>query len=742
MKYILCLLILTGCTKDKYSSSFYTAQDKNNSLMKAIKKNNLDEVNLAIEQCSYLTNTTSIFGILATALEENQIEIFEYLLSSRYTSFTNNDDLFSFLNYAIEENQLEVIQYAIEKGFPVNYTESYYGRSLLHIAANKGKNDIIDYLVSQKADLNIFTCNDVTGWQATPLNFTVYSDQANTAKHIIENYSNQITNLSYTIQSMLYNALERPSINIMKYLVNDYKIPLEPSYMFTAIDSLDTNFLQFLYDNGLTNINITNHAGHNLIQALDYSINNGLMSDYTTEMVQATKNWIRNKLWSFDLSKFPKDTIEQFDLLTIAIKNHHLETVKFGIEQGFPIDFTESTNGYSLLHVTATEGNSEIFDYLMSKGANINLTSKEGFIAPIYAIKSNYNKFIAAIIDKYSNQITNTPSFYDQLFCHSLYQGISGIWFDLLHNQNYKLTDEQLFPVLLTMNTNTIDYLFNQGLSNIYIKNNQGQNPLQYLQSQIDQSIISNYSTDKLNETKHWYKMKEWDYQTEYSSSKNLNKQFQLLKKAVKDNQINIIKYGSSQYFGANTREYNTFDDSEGPSLLHYAAFEGNKEIFDYLMWNGGDLNLITGDEATGLFNVPLYAVLGDKVEMLNYILSKYSDKITNYIEGQSLTDTIYLESIRNYSSNILSYLINEVKYSVDDSSLFFGTMYMNTNSLEYLYNIGITNFNVLNKDGLTPLEWIESSDSKEIRKRYSDEQVNGVKTWLKQKSVLKTKNS
>lgn len=92
--------------------------------------------------------------------------------------------------------------------------------------------------------------------------------------------------------------------------------------------------------------------------------------------------------------------------------------------------------------------------------------------------------------------------------------------------------------------------------------------------------------------------------------------------------------------------------------------------------------------------------------------MENHSNQITNYVLGQTLKDTIYLNALRHYSPNILSYLIDEDNYNIDNSSIFFATMYINA----IAPNIEVT-----------ALEWIKSTNSKKIREKYTEDQVNGA---------------
>ncbi len=216
-------------------------------------------------------------------------------LVKSYDELTNTTDQFYFLENAIIKSNLDIVKYAIDNGFPVNCIDPYYERNLLHISANNGEIEIFDYLMSKGADINHFTCNDVTGWLATPLIFTVYSDQVDTTKHILENYSDQITNINDITANILNTSLRRGKFLILQYIVDEYQEQLKPSDIFVAIDSMDTNILEFIYKKGITNLSITNRAGKTPRQSLQYSLENNLIFDYSPQQIEELDTWIESK---------------------------------------------------------------------------------------------------------------------------------------------------------------------------------------------------------------------------------------------------------------------------------------------------------------------------------------------------------------------------------------------------------------------------------------------------------------
>jgi ankyrin repeat protein len=74
----------------------------------------------------------------------------------------------------------------------------------------------------------------------------------------------------------------------------------------------------------------------------------------------------------------PLDDTDTFDLLEWAINRERLGIVKSMIEQGIDVNMEGGWNSATPLHAAASRRSMEVVQYLISKGANVNATDKDG----------------------------------------------------------------------------------------------------------------------------------------------------------------------------------------------------------------------------------------------------------------------------------------------------------------------------------------------------------------------------
>ncbi len=76
-------------------------------------------------------------------------------------------------------------------------------------------------------------------------------------------------------------------------------------------------------------------------------------------------------------------------VLNTAVRSNHIGVVRFLVEAGAPINLLSEDRGYSPLMDAVKKGAAEIRDYLLSLGADPNLTSKDGQNALVIAVGCN-----------------------------------------------------------------------------------------------------------------------------------------------------------------------------------------------------------------------------------------------------------------------------------------------------------------------------------------------------------------
>lgn len=76
-------------------------------------------------------------------------------------------------------------------------------------------------------------------------------------------------------------------------------------------------------------------------------------------------------------------------LLGLALRNKHQAVAELLVENGAALDLQSEDRGYSALMDAAAAGSAEAVDYLLKRGANPNLTSKDGQTALVIAVGRN-----------------------------------------------------------------------------------------------------------------------------------------------------------------------------------------------------------------------------------------------------------------------------------------------------------------------------------------------------------------
>ncbi len=76
-------------------------------------------------------------------------------------------------------------------------------------------------------------------------------------------------------------------------------------------------------------------------------------------------------------------------LLGLALRNKHQAVAELLVEHGAALDLQSEDRGYSALMDATAAGSSEAVDYLLKRGANPNLSSKDGQTALVIAVGRN-----------------------------------------------------------------------------------------------------------------------------------------------------------------------------------------------------------------------------------------------------------------------------------------------------------------------------------------------------------------
>jgi ankyrin repeat protein len=275
-----------------------------------------------------------------------------------------------------------------------------YGNSLLHLAAREGNVDIINYLVSEGANVNSRNIAD-----ETPIHLAANSGNLDVVIQLISNGAN--INVKDSIgNTPLHDAAENDHIQIVKYLIsqkaeintqnNGHQSPLHEAVEFDKVE-----MSKLLVSEG-ANVNTQDEDRRSPLHAAVVNENLELVKYLTANGAEVNAK-----------DKFDRTPLHQ------AAYVGNLDVVKHLILQGSDIDEKgafylhlgkmELTLNCTPLHIAAKNGHFEVVKFLVYQGADVNLKNNDGDSVLDLAQTSGHTEsiaFIAAFAEK-NAQIEN-----------------------------------------------------------------------------------------------------------------------------------------------------------------------------------------------------------------------------------------------------------------------------------------------------------------------------------------------
>ncbi|CAG5088604.1 Similar to RF_0381: Putative ankyrin repeat protein RF_0381 (Rickettsia felis (strain ATCC VR-1525 / URRWXCal2)), partial [Cotesia congregata] len=122
-----------------------------------------------------------------------------------------------------------------------------------------------------------------------------------------------------------------------------------------------------------------------------------------------------------DINWLPINSILRLSPLIIAARCGHLEIIKFLIEQGLDVNFTESECGSSLLHHAAASSNCKLVKFLLDNNAKINAKNHNGETPLLCAISSEKINIVKLLIARGADINNGQGSIERSTEIHSVY---------------------------------------------------------------------------------------------------------------------------------------------------------------------------------------------------------------------------------------------------------------------------------------------------------------------------------
>ena len=359
---------------------------------------------------------------LHLAAQNGHFEICEALLQKYNFDIHATDDFScTALHGAAWSGDLELLEYLIENGSDI-FSETKDGRSCLHLAAQNGHFEICKALL-QKYNFDIHTTDD-SSW--TALHGAAWGGDVELLQDLIENGSDVFSETKDG-RSCLHVAAERGHLKICRALLQNYDFDVYArddsglSVLHLAAWGGDLELFEYLVENGSDIFSKIKDGGSCLHLAAEngqFKICKALLQKYNFD-IHATddSSWtaLHSAAWSGDLellqyliengSDIFSETNDGRSCLHLAAKRGHLKICR-ALLQNYNLDmYARDDSGLCVLHHAAWSGDLELFQYLIEKGSDIFIKTKNNSSCLHFAAKVGSLKICRAVLQNYNFDI-------------------------------------------------------------------------------------------------------------------------------------------------------------------------------------------------------------------------------------------------------------------------------------------------------------------------------------------------
>jgi ankyrin repeat protein len=301
----------------------------------------------------------------------------------------------------IRNKDLEGLRAIISKNKGILNNMDSNGDYMLNVAVIEGNIEIVEYLVSQGADINI---KDGSG--ETPLQIAIHEGKLELIKFFLSKKAD-VNMKDYFNETSLHEAVNKGEIEIVKLIVAhgadlNAKNNLKETPLFYAVKNNYSDIAKYLISKG-SEVNTKDLGGRSPLHEAAYQ------GDLDIVKYLISKGARVNAKAKYDI--YP---------LHVAAKQGQLEIVKYLILKGAKINVTgAAVIGLSIyrtmrctpLHVAANKGHLEIVKYLISQGAEINAQNNEEETALDLAEKLRHKEVVSFLSSQQKKvQLPKTPS--------------------------------------------------------------------------------------------------------------------------------------------------------------------------------------------------------------------------------------------------------------------------------------------------------------------------------------------
>ncbi len=355
----------------RYGSKNYTP------LAYAVIKNKPEIVKLFVENGSspnYIYDAKNNFTLLLYAVFNKNIKLAEFLLDSGADISAKDGRGYSVLTNAVLEDDIEIVELLLEKNAVID-------RYALMGSIIMKRNDIFELFVQRNAKLDIASIDRMAlDYLATSL---IRDGNINGIRFLMDSG----VNFDGRIYSYFIEAVKSRNINmvnlIMKFGKNkriDFVKKYGHKALLEAIDGNDIDMVKKLMENGVS-VNANN------VDTKDNPLTLAIMRGNVEIAKILMEKGARHNISSSNIGK----------ILNHLIAKNHTEMVKFLIDNGTYIDSRYRTR--TPLMTAAAMKNTDLVEYLLEHGANVNAIDSSGNSALIYAVSYRDLRTTEAILN-------------------------------------------------------------------------------------------------------------------------------------------------------------------------------------------------------------------------------------------------------------------------------------------------------------------------------------------------------
>ncbi|XP_071111894.1 serine/threonine-protein phosphatase 6 regulatory ankyrin repeat subunit A-like [Haliotis cracherodii] len=643
--------------------------DRNNILHVACLGGHTDMVKYVLSQKIADINSRGQYEMtpLMMAAEKGHRQVFDLLVTQGADVFLVDDDRNNILHVACLGGHTDMVKYVLSQKVADINSRGQYGRTPLMMAAEKGHRQVFDLLVTQGADVSLVDDN-----RNNILHVACLGGHTDMVKYVLSQKVADINSRGQYGRTPMMMSAEKGHRQVFDLLV---------------IQGADVSLVD---DNRNNFLHVACLGGH--VDMVKYvlsqqvaDINNRGQYGRTPMMIAAQKGHrqVFDLLVTQGAEVFLVDD-NRNNILHVACLGGHVDMVKYVLSQKVADINSRGKYGRTPMMMAAEKGHRQVFDLLMTQGADVSLVDDNRNDILHVACLGGHVDMVKYVLSQKVADINSRGQYGRTPLMATAEKGHRQV-FDLLVTQgaDVSLVDENRNNILhvacLGGHVHMVKYVLSQKDADINSRGKYGWTPLMMAVGAGHRQVFGLFMSQGA------------DVSLVDDNRNNI------LHVACRKGHVNMVKYFLSQKVAdINSR------GQYGRTPLMATAEKGHRQVFDLLVTQGADVSLV--DENRN--NILHVACLGGHVDMVMYVLSK---KIANINSRGKYWRTPLMKTAEKGHRQVFDLLVREgADVSLVDKNrnniLHVACLGGNVDMVKYVLSKKIADINNRGHNGRTPL--------------------------------------